>query len=82
MGRTGSISNIRPDSFAMLRGGCLAAVCVGSLTATCAGSLVTDGLGFLEVTAVRLLVTAFTGLSDMLGADFCVITWTMSSPLF
>jgi hypothetical protein len=54
----------------------------GSLAIACVGSWVTDCAGFLEVTGARFFVTAFTGLSGVLGADFCVITWTISSAFF
>jgi hypothetical protein len=42
----------------------------------------TGCVGFFAVAGARFFVTAFTGFSVVLGADFCVITCTMSSAFF
>jgi hypothetical protein len=62
--------------------GSFAAICVGSFAITSAGSFLTGGFGFLEVKGIRFFVIAFTGLSEVVDVDFCVITWTMSSAFF
>lgn len=74
IGLTGSVANDRPESLAIVRAGSLATACVDSLAIACVGSLLTGCFGLLEVTGARFFVIAFTGLSTVICADFCVIT--------
>jgi len=81
IGRTGSIANaaellvvVRAGSLAIARFDSLATVCVGSLVIASTGSFLTGCFAFFEATVARFLVIAFSGLSAVVGADFCVIT--------
>ena len=66
--------NVRPESLAVIWVDSLAMACVGSLAIARVGSCFAGCIDFFVVTEARFFVIAFTGFSELLGADFCVIT--------